>query len=149
MRLPIVDNAHRPVELDWLRIQQVRRADALRNQLEVRRDERDARLRYLVSAHDDDASTSRHLELDAHLAGEIVAAVRALIERTPIALETKSGTDPYRYEIELSWSGVEFRVEVDGEPVDDALRGVIDLASTLLDRDPHVTRAETADDQPT
>lgn len=145
MRLPIVDNAHRPVELDWLRISQIGRVAATRNQLQVMRDERDSRLTWVVTGSPDDDS-ERHGELDAHIAGELVAAIRNLVERRPVAVDTPPGTDPWRYEVELSWSGVELRFIVDGEPVDDALHGVIDLATTLLDRDPQVANVEPRTD---
>jgi hypothetical protein len=144
MRLPIVDTYEPPVELDWLRIQQVVPATPVRKRLDVRRDPRERR-RFLHNVGVDEVDVDphgEHAELDAMLAGELVAAVRVLVESGAPSDEVTDATGAVRHEVEVSWGGLVHRYVVDGEPVDDAIGGVLRLASALLDADPHVTGVE-------
>ncbi len=156
MRLPIVDNAERPVELDWLRISRVAPAAPSRPRLEVRRDprRREALRHQLLHGAQpgDDPIDALGSELDALLAGELVAAVRVLVETSAANdgdghAPAPSG-DTYRHEVEVSWGGVVHRYVLDGEPLDDALGGVLRLASTLLDSEPRVRGVEVPPDAP-
>jgi hypothetical protein len=146
VRLPIVDNAERPVELDWLRIQRVAPAAPLRSRVQVRRDPRDRGAWQYAPLPDvptgpDDVDVD-HAELDALLAGELVAAVRVLLESGAPRPDEAPAGDGYRHEVEVSWGGVVHRYVIDGDPLDDALGGVLRLASPLLDAEPRISGVE-------
>ncbi len=144
MRLPIVDNAERPVELDWLRVQQVMAARKTRARLEVRRDQREPRAPYHALRVPEPESEPVELgELDALLAGELVAAIRVLVESGAPADEVTDEVGGVSHEVEISWGGVVHRYVVGGDPVDDALGGVLRVASKLLDAEPRITAVET------
>ncbi len=143
MRLPIVDNADRPVELDWLRIQGAMAAPKVRARLEIRRDTRERRAQFHALRVPDAPAEPVDLgELDALLAGELVAAVQVLVESGARPDDVTDDVGGVNYEIEISWGGVVHRYVVRGEPVDDALDGVLQVASRLLDSEPRITTVE-------
>ena len=143
MRLPIVDNAERPVELDWLRINGVMAPPNVRARLEVRRDVRERRGQLHASRLPEAASAPVDLgELDAMLAGELVAAVRVLVESGAPSDDVTDEVGGVNHEVEVSWGGVVHRYVVSGEPVDDALGGVLQVAARLLDAEPRITSVE-------
>lgn len=145
MRLPIVDNAERPVELDWLRIQRVHPSPVVRARLEVRRDTRERR-RWVHAPRfpgpDPDGEHVDLEELDARLAGELAAAVRVLVESQDPTIDEPPSGDDLRHEVEVSWGGVVHRYVVDGDPTEDALGGVLRLMTGLLDAQPRITGLE-------
>lgn len=143
MRLPIVDNAERPVELDWLRINGVMAPPNVRARLEVRRDTRQRRGQLFATQHSESAADPVDLgELDAMLAGELVAAIRVLVESGAPAHDVTDDVGGVSHELEVSWGGVVHRYVVSGDPVDDALDGVLKVASRLLDAEPRITTVE-------
>lgn len=143
MRLPIVDNAQPPVELDWLRIQQVLAAPRVRARLEIRRDEREPRTQFRALRVPEPESEPIDLgELDAMLAGELVAAIRVLVESGAPSDEVTDEVGGVTHELEVSWAGVVHRYVVGGDSVDDALDGVLRVATQLLDAEPRITAVE-------
>lgn len=143
MRLPIVDNAERPVELDWLRIHGVMAAPNVRARVEVRRDPREPRGQLQATRLPEAASEPVDLgELDALLAGELVAAIRVLVESGIRSEDVTDAVGGVNHEIEVSWGGVVHRYVVSGDSVDDALGGVLQVASRLLDSEPRITTVE-------
>jgi len=143
MRLPIVDNAERPVQLDWLRISRVQSPTLVHARLEVRVDE-DAPTQLRASTAEEPRDGD-FVELDAQLAGELVSAVRLLVELGPYEPDTPFDAEGLRHEVEVSWDGVVHRYELDGEPGDDALHGVLRLVSHLLGTREHITSVAPGD----
>ncbi len=75
---------------------------------------------------------NHEFELDAKTAEDLMHAVVKLAEKQPGAATTP-GADMFQYDIELTWNGKTYNVSTVGIGADEALHGVIMIASRLID----------------
>jgi hypothetical protein len=128
MRLPIVDNRvdPEPSPLEYVRVSRTGGIMGVDEFVHVRRVGERYHTKVQVIAADE-----HDYELDSARAAELVSYLAQLIARSPADV-LEPGADRYHWIVEVAWAGRVHRYEVRGVPTDDALRGVLQLASELM-----------------
>ena len=72
-------------------------------------------------------------ELDATVGEDLLHALGALAARGDDPVDGRRGRDTYRYEIELRYDGVTLHLTVDQLAADEAIHGVLAIATKLIE----------------
>jgi hypothetical protein len=81
----------------------------------------------------------KQFELDAAEAEQLVHALGRLVDSRPAADSRRIVYDGYQYDIELHWGGTVYRVHAAELAADEALHGVVMIASRLMTGRPSIS----------
>ncbi|MCB0877492.1 MAG: hypothetical protein KDC46_00725 [Thermoleophilia bacterium] len=128
-----VDYPNMPPDLRRLLIERAHGVAGVHGRVTIEPTDPDGQLDQVLQASIEvDASQDPQVVmLDAALAEHVIAAVSRLVE-DPEAQHEQAGS-PWAWSVELDWGGHVTHVEVHGAPSDEALHGVLEAATRLLD----------------
>ena len=128
-----VDYPNMPPDLRRLLVERAQGVTGVHGRVTIEPTDPDGQLDQLLQAKVEvDASQEPQVVLlDAALAEHVLAAVTALLE--DVELQHEQAGSPWAWSVELDWGGHVTHLEVHGAPSDEALHGVLEAATRLID----------------